>query len=129
MLPFPTRAYPHLRNSAQPTNLTRLEIARLIGIAFFAVAFFLPAVNLPGDKPDSYGWQCAWFTITLLGAIQDNAFAELLAVLSALASPLALLFAALSFWKKPATLRLWLAPILLACLIAASVFLGPVHTP
>ncbi len=84
MLPFPTRAYPHLRNSAQPTNLNRLEIARLIGIALFAIAFFLPAVNLPGDKPDSCGWQCAWFTITLLGAIQDTAFAELLVVLSAL---------------------------------------------
>ena len=113
--------------TAPPTKLLhsstpRLQIARYLGIALFAIAFFLPAVGDSADKP-FYGWQCAWFTLTLLGTVQDTAFSELLVIFTAAASPIAAVCIVLAFWKKPARVRLWFAPILVACLLAAQIFL------
>ena len=113
--------------AAPPTKLlhsstARLQVARYLGIALFAIAFFLPAVGDSAEKP-FYGWQCAWFTLTLLGTVQDTAFSELLVVFSAAASPIAAIWIVLAFWNKAARIRLWLAPILLAWLLAAQIFL------
>src|ERR1700733_10278632 len=94
------------------------------GLAVFVLAFFLQAITWkqsgpgPGSEP---GWLCALVAIMSVGAIfkagiETLTLQNILLSASGIVNPLVGIYLAFSFSPKFATLRLWLAVAILACL-------------
>lgn len=108
---------------------------RAAGLMVFVLAFFLQAITLkaPGSDPASErGWVCALVAIMSVGAIFKTgvgtpALQSILLPVSGIVNPLVMIYVGFSFSPRFATLRLWLAIAIMACLVSTWVFLAVAH--
>jgi hypothetical protein len=110
-------------------------IVRLVGLAIFVAAFFLPAVRSPGTGPGSgpiVGWMCALvaasatggiFRISAAAAQGQNAFGIVCLILSGWVNPLVVFYLVFSIWPSLVRIRRVLAVAILVCFAATWVFL------
>ena len=110
-------------------------IVRLVGIAIFVVAFFLPAVRGAETGPGSgpyIGWTCAVVAISAsagiphlftAGAMHDKeTLGALCIILSGWINPLVGLYLLFSIWKKLVVVRRVVAVAMLVGMVATWVF-------
>jgi hypothetical protein len=100
---------------------------RAAGLAVFVLAFFLQAITWKQSGPgpaSEPGWLCALVAIMSVGAIfkagvQTLTLQNILLSASGIVNPLVVIYLAFSFSPKFATLRLWLAVAIFACLVSS----------
>jgi hypothetical protein len=110
-------------------------IVRLVGIAIFVVAFFLPAVRGAETGPGSgpyIGWTCAVVAISAsagiphlfaAGAMHDKeTLGALCLILSGWINPLVGLYLLFCIWKRLVIVRRVMGVAMLACMVATWVF-------
>jgi len=113
----------------------KVLIVRLVGIAIFVLAFFLPAVHSADSGPGSgpyTGWGCAVVALSAsagiahlfaAGAWQDKeSLGALCLVLSGWINPLVILYLLFSIWKRLVVVRRTIAGVILVCIVATWVF-------
>ena len=114
------------------------NIVRLVGMAVFVAAFFLPAVrdahapsSGPGSAPMS-GWMCATVAISasagILHLVSGTTPAKdlpgiLCLILSGWVNPLVVLYLLFCIWRKFVRIRRILAVAIIICFVATWIFL------
>jgi hypothetical protein len=112
-------------------------IIRLVGIAIFVTAFFLPSARSADSGPGSgpyIGWTCAVVAISASAGIahlftasawQDKeTLGALCLILSGWINPLVILYLLFSIWKKLVVVRRVLTLAILLCFGATWIFLA-----
>ncbi len=112
----------------------KIQIVRLVGIALFVVAFFLPSARDAGAGPGSgpmIGWMCALvagsaiagiFHLTSSGLQGKDVLGVICLILSGWVNPLMLLYLLFRIWRKFVRIRRVLAVAILVCFAATWVF-------
>jgi hypothetical protein len=110
-------------------------IIRLVGIAIFVTAFFLPSARSADSGPGSgpyIGWTCAVVAISASAGIshlftpsawqEKETLGALCLILSGWINPLVILYLLSSIWKKLVLIRRALAGAILVCIGATWIF-------
>jgi hypothetical protein len=110
-------------------------IVRLVGLAIFVAAFFLPAVRSPGAGAGSgpmVGWMCALVAASATGGIFHISAAGLqgkdtvgivCVILSGWVNPLVFFYLVFSIWPGLVRIHRVLATAILVCIAATWIFL------